>query len=101
MEQPQQQAQEKFESWGVLELFGHLRLAGKISEQTIGGVHFLRIDVPAIEGLPGYTRYFTGPAIYSLTPTTEEMAHRVAHQVRARPVQVWDMPARLPGPDDV
>jgi len=29
-----------FEAWGLLELFGHQRLAGRLSEQTIGGCHF-------------------------------------------------------------
>lgn len=33
------ESNEKFESWGLLELFGHQRLAGKLSEQTIGGCH--------------------------------------------------------------
>lgn len=46
---------EKFESWGLLELFGHQRLAGKLSEQTIGGVHFIRIDVPDVGDIKSYT----------------------------------------------
>jgi hypothetical protein len=33
---------DKFETWGLLELFGHQRLAGLLSEQTIGGCHFIR-----------------------------------------------------------
>lgn len=35
----------KFEEWAVLELFGHQRLAGKVSEAQIGGTSFVRIEL--------------------------------------------------------
>jgi hypothetical protein len=38
---------ETFEGWAFLELMGHRRLAGKVSEATIAGVGFIRLDVPA------------------------------------------------------
>lgn len=90
---------EKFESWGMLELFGHQRLAGKLSEQTIGGCHFIRIDVPAVGELQPYTRFFTQGAIYGLTPTTEAVARRLAAGLRAAPISRYDLPA-LPGRSD-
>jgi len=82
---------EKFETWGLLELFGHQRLAGKLSEQTIGGCHFIRIDVPPVEDVQGYTRFFTQGAIYSLTPTTESIARALANRLQAQPVQIYDI----------
>ena len=63
---------EHFEAWGLLELFGHQRLAGKLCEQTIGGVHFIRIDVPQIGDTAAYTRFFTQGAIYGMTVMTED-----------------------------
>jgi hypothetical protein len=83
---------EKFEAWGLLELFGHNRLAGQLSEHTIGGCHFIRIDVPEIDGVQGYTRFFTNGAIYGMTITTEEVARSIATHLRARPVQAYEMP---------
>lgn len=88
---------EKFESWGMLELMGRTKLAGKISEQIIGGCHFIRIDVPAITDLPGYTRFFTQAAIYGLTPTSENVARAVAASLRSEPVHAWDMRAAAQG----
>ncbi len=84
--------QDKFEAWGVLELFGHQRLAGELSEQTIGGCHFIRVDVPAVGEVPGYTRFFTNGAIYGMTITTEEVARGLSEHLRARPVQAYEMP---------
>jgi hypothetical protein len=95
------QEQEKFESWGLLELFGHQRLAGRLSEQTIGGCHFIRIDVPATDGVQEYTRFFTQGAIYGMTITTEPVARALATNLRARPVSPYDMPRAqtLPRPE--
>ena len=91
----------KFEAWGLLELFGHQRIAGKLSEETIGGCHFIRIDVPALPAVgrnafetatPAYTRYFTQGAIYSMTPTSEAVAHAMAANLRVEPVHAWEIP---------
>ena len=78
------ESNEKFESWGLLELFGHQRLAGKLSEQTIGGCHFIRIDVPEVGETAAYTRFFTQGAIYGMTPMEDETARKLAPG-RSRP----------------
>lgn len=85
-------ANEKFECFGLLELFGHQRLAGKISEQTIGGCSFIRCDVPAVGNAPAYTRFFTNGAIYGMTPTSEAVARGLAETMRAVPVTAYDLP---------
>lgn len=38
---------DRFEEWVVLELLGHRRLAGYLSEQQVAGAGFLRLDVPS------------------------------------------------------
>lgn len=82
---------EKFESWGLLELFGHQRLAGKLSEQTIGGCHFIRIDVPEVGDTAAYTRFFTQGAIYGMTPMDETTARKLAAYLRAVPVSPYEL----------
>ena len=82
---------DKFESWGLLELMGRQRLAGKLSEQTVGGCHFIRIDVPAVGETAAYTRYFTQGAIYGMTPMEESTARKLAAYLCAVPVQPWEL----------
>ena len=84
---------EKFEAWGLLELFGHQRLAGRLSEQTIGGCHFIRIDVPDVGEVPEYTRFFTQGAIYALTVTSEDVARKLADSFQARPIHAFELKA--------
>lgn len=74
-----------------MELMGHRRLAGKISEQMIASVQFVRIDVPM--GGEQVTTQFYGPtSVYCLTPTTEEIARAVADRNRPEPVYRWELP---------
>ena len=112
-----QQQSEKFDSWAIVELFGHQRIAGRVTEATIGGCALLRVDVPdqpATEGdrwssgqsaIPAYTRYFGNGAIYSMTPCTEEVAVRAAAGMRAAPpmpfsINSLNRPALTNGDDD-
>lgn len=37
---------EGFEGWAILELMGHRRLGGYLTEQEIAGAAFIRIDIP-------------------------------------------------------
>ena len=82
---------EKFESWGLLELFGRQRLAGKLSEQTIGGCHFIRIDVPEVGSAQAHTRFFTQGAIYGLTPLEETTARKMAAYLASAPVCAYEL----------
>lgn len=60
--------------WAVVEVMGHKRFAGRVTKQTLAGVSFVRIDVPAISGGAGYTKLLGARAIYAITPCTEEKA---------------------------
>jgi hypothetical protein len=97
---------EAFEGWAILELMGHRRLAGWVSEQTIAGAAFIRLDV-ADEGDPASpgstydpssdsyvaTQFYSPQALYCLTPTTKEVALAVARFNKPAPVQRWELPA--------
>lgn len=82
---------EKFESWAIVELFGHNKIAGKCSEQNIAGANMLRIDVPETERNPAFTRLFGHSAIYSINPVTEEVAKHWAKMLKSAPLDIWDV----------
>ena len=85
---------EKFEQWCVVELFGHQVLAGKVTEQQIGGQAFVRVDVPAVGRQPEFTKFYGTGAVYCMTPCDEQTARRVLDQVQPRPISVYVAPSR-------
>lgn len=86
------QATEKFDQWCIVELFGHQRIAGRVTEQAIGGCNFVRVDVPEIAGKPAFTKLFGNGAIYAMSPVSEAVAMAVANQIRAVPVSAYEIP---------
>ena len=83
--------QDKFEAWAIVELFGHQRIAGKLTEQTIGGAHFIRVDVPAFEDSPAFTKLYTQGAIYGVTFVSEQIARAAAQSFRVAPVNAYEL----------
>lgn len=84
-----------FEGWAIVEIMGHRRLAGHVTEESIAGAPMLRIDIPGPLG-PGdvkATQYYGGASLFSLTPTTEEHARKEANPPEWKPYQ-------LPAPED-
>ena len=79
-----------YDGWAILELMGHVRLAGRITEESHFGVALGRIDIP--NGDTFTTQYFGGSSIYRLTPTTEEIARSVALHNQPEPVRMWELP---------
>jgi len=80
---------EYFDSWAIVELFGHQKIAGRVTEATIGGCSFVRVDVPALDGAEAFTKFFGNGAIYSMTPTSEAVVRAALKQIRPEPVSVW------------
>jgi hypothetical protein len=82
----------KFSGWAVVELMGHVRVAGMVTEETVAGVALLRVDCPEVEHHPAFTRYYHPNALYSLCPTDEATARLVAKTNRHPPLEPWQMP---------
>lgn len=81
--------QAKFEQWAIVELMGHTTIAGYVTEQSIAGAALLRIDVPAVGNQAGFTKFVSAGAIFSISPTTQEIAERAAQRLSARPVDLY------------
>lgn len=90
--------QSTYEGHAIVELMGHNVIAGYVSEQTIAGTAMLRVDVPKVGDQEPFTKFFSGGAIYGITPTTQDIAERAAQRLRTRPVSeyVVPVPSRQP-----
>ena len=84
---------EKFNNWCVVELFGHTQMIGLVSEATIGGCAFVRVDVPETNKSAPFTRYLGQGAIYSMIPIGEGEAKHLIEAYGAAPPFIWQYKA--------
>ena len=83
--------QEAKEMYALVELFGHNRVAGKVTEAEIGGGALIRVNVPAVKGREPLTKYYNVKAIYGITPVDEATALRMAESIDAAPVNSYSI----------
>jgi hypothetical protein len=90
-----------FNTWAIVEVMGHKRFAGFVTEQSFGIAALIRVDVPETEqparegwvnGRWGnhparttarYSKLIGVGSIYCITPCTEEVARKVATVIEA------------------
>ncbi len=93
-------------TWAIVELMGHNIISGRISEENVAGVPMLRVDVPACDGEPAYTKFYSGNAVYGITPTDEATALRAVGRLHVAPVSPYivaperQLPPAGPHPTD-
>lgn len=80
---------ESSDTWGIVEIMGHSRFAGRVSQDASLGVPLLRVDVPEVDGAPGFTKLFGSGSIFGVTLCTEAAAREAAARFRARPVTLF------------
>jgi hypothetical protein len=110
------------EIWAIVELMGHVKIAGKLTEEEHFGAKMGRVDIPTytpctcangpkkLVDLPtvpcekchssgivqGFTtKFFGGASVYCITPVSEEVARVAAKSTQIQPVHSWEMPPRL------
>ncbi len=79
------------DNWCIVEIMGHVRVAGQCSEQNIAGTAMLRIDVPQTQHQPAFTRYYGSNAIYAIHPVGKDVARAMAVKLKQQPVASWDI----------
>lgn len=82
--------------WACVELMGHVKLAGRLTEEEKFGAKLGRLDIPTEDG--GFvTQFFGGGSIYRVTLVTEDVARHIAKRTQPEPVHSWDFPKQLAG----
>ncbi len=83
--------------WAILELMGHRRLGGLVSDVVMFGTRLCRVDIPAREGTEYVTQYYSPQAIYALTPCSEEAARALAKLAQPGPIHRRELPRPASG----
>lgn len=81
----------KFEHWALVELMGHQRIAGLVSEVSVAGKGMLRVDVPNERGEILFSRFYSPEAVYCVSPTDKQIAIGLAIKCASRPVSIYDL----------
>lgn len=81
-----------FEGWAIVELMGHRRLAGHVTEEDHFGTAMLRLDIYDGDGpQPRLTQLYGGGSVYCVTPTTEDIARKVGARSVPQPVSPYEL----------
>jgi len=104
----------QLEGWFLLELFGHTKIAGKVSEVTLGTTVMLRVDVPEVkyqsrdymsnkvveQTIAPFTKFYSTASLFAATPINEETAKAMMQNLRVVPVQEFEVRPALPAPQE-
>lgn len=82
------------DQWAIVELMGHVRLAGKLTEEERFGAKMGRLEIPQRDG-SFVTRMFGGSSVYSITYVDEAAARAVAAYTTVQPVNSWELPKQI------
>jgi hypothetical protein len=78
-----------FAGFAIVELLGHNRHAGYVTEEQHFGATLGRVDVPDVHSSDPKavlkTHYFGGSSVFRITPCSEAIAREVAGQAQLRP----------------
>lgn len=89
--------------WAIVELMGHAKIAGAVSQDNAFGVPMIRVDVPPVVNteqvyrngayvserreIPAHSRSLAAGAIYSVNWCDEAAARIAAHSIQHTPLR--------------
>lgn len=75
----------------VVELFGHQKIAGYVSEHNVAGAPFIRVDVPETDTAPAFSRMFHPNAVYCFNPCDDETMIAMVDRLEVRPIEPFEI----------
>jgi hypothetical protein len=69
---------EELNAWALLELFGHTKIAGRVTTRKLGTEVMFQVDVPKGDTEFSHSRLFNPKAVFSVNPTTEQWCRKWA-----------------------
>ena len=104
-EKPAPATDSEIKGFALVEIFGHQRIVGFLSQQAFGSGVLFRIDVPDLTSSgkvirDGFTRYFGLAAIYSITPISEDVMRKLLPNIDGTPGEARSLTSRSYSHDD-
>ena len=87
--------QARFAEWAIVDVMGHQRYIGLVTEQVVAGQGFVRVDIPKTDKQPAWTKLIGTGSIYAITPVSEEVAKAMAKHNETAPVKAYELTPRL------
>jgi len=84
-----------FDEWAIVDVMGHQRYIGRVTEQVIAGTGFVRVDVPKTEKTQAWSKLIGTGSIYAITPVSEEIARAMAEKRQDEPIQPYELTPKL------
>lgn len=72
------EAAEEINTWAFLELFGHSKIAGRVTTRKLGTEVMFQVDVPKDGEGFSHSELFNPKAVFSIKPTTEAWCRKWA-----------------------
>lgn len=86
---------QKLDCYAVVELMGHLKIAGRIIETTVAGAPMLRVDVPETSNQPAFTKFFGASAVYAITPMEKDTCMRFVEDYKTDPIYEYSIERKI------
>lgn len=86
--------QETIETWAYVEIMGHTKVAGRVSERKVGINVMLQVDIPNGEEGFSHSVVYSPSAIFSIQPTTEDWCRKFVKARIDYPVLPYIPPTR-------
>ena len=78
--------------YAMIELMGHARVVGLVTETKLAGAGFLQVDILDPEGKISFQRYIAPQAVYQISPIGREMAIELCGRWDQSRIESYDVP---------
>ena len=82
---------DKFEQYAIVDVMGHQRYVGLVTEQVIAGCGFVRVDVPATSEVKAWTKLIGTGSIYAITPVEKDIAVAMDERQQKKPIEAFEL----------
>jgi hypothetical protein len=78
--------------YAMVELMGHARVVGLVTETKLAGAGFLQVDILDKDGKICFQRFISPQSVYQISPIGKEIALELSGRWDQSRIEVYDLP---------